>query len=598
MSKNKGIITDRSLRTQILSAIVLIILPLVLVGVIVFIRTTVINSQAWELRYYMLQELKYAETIDETSNDADVSIQYFVMKHEETDVDEDMASFDYAIKTCDSLSTLISENGGADRDALQTVSKTKAVLFQMKDGYKKAYALKVSSLEETERLNSLVESWREKVEALDNFQAKFYAEKTLDHLRAAVKRDETGRVDNNDELDEAASAFAYVKRYASQSEFNSISPLYEGYVAVAKSFVDNNNNAFDTMEAVDSLSYVVYDYSVMIQSKAERMVWSTAEDIQDRLFLTRMVIGIGILVSIVLIYLISRIIMSKIVNPIRDGIHTVTEISEGNLGQSLTPSNGSDEISQFRNALYTLNDNLKGIVGNITDMAGRISEFSKMMNLAGREMSENANNQASSAEEISSSVEEIAASIQQNSENAHETEKIANNNSVTIKECMDAATQTVKMMTEIASKISFIDEIAFQTNILALNAAVEAARAGEHGKGFAVVAAEVRKLAENCAVAARDIDVVSSEGQRVANQTGDAFSLVLPEIERTTLLVKEIASASSEQAANANHINSGVQNFNTSTQHVASLSQQVADHCQSLEDMSEDLVDMIKFFRI
>ena len=203
-----------------------------------------------------------------------------------------------------------------------------------------------------------------------------------------------------------------------------------------------------------------------------------------------------------------------------------------------------------------------------------------------------------SVEEVSSSMEQMSAIIKQNAEHATETEKIATLASGNATESGEAVMEAVVAMKSIAEKIVIIEEIARQTNMLSLNASIEAARAGEHGKGFAVVASEVGKLAARSKDAAGEISSLSTSTVTVAEKAREMLEQLVPNIKKTADLVQEISSASREQSAGVDQINTAITQLDQVIQENASAAEEMASVAEELSGQAEGLESSISYFKI
>jgi methyl-accepting chemotaxis protein WspA len=100
--------------------------------------------------------------------------------------------------------------------------------------------------------------------------------------------------------------------------------------------------------------------------------------------------------------------------------------------------------------------------------------------------------------------------------------------------------------------VTTITKVADQTNLLSINAAIEAEKAGEYGLGFLVVAREIRRLADQTAVATLDIE-------RMVKEMQYSVSAGVMEMDKFSEQVRQVVSEVQHIGGQLGQIISGVQ---------------------------------------
>jgi methyl-accepting chemotaxis protein WspA len=288
-------------------------------------------------------------------------------------------------------------------------------------------------------------------------------------------------------------------------------------------------------------------------------------------FQRALVIGLSV-ATIAGVTLAAFVVARTISNPIRTAVHIARQVAAGDLRGNVV-GHSDDETGALLTAIQTMTNDLRGLIGRIQKSSVALISTATAMQATSAEQQQVIADYGASTSQAVAAVKQITVTSQElvrtmtevNDMAAHTGDMAAGGRvnlasmDGTMRHLADSTTSFSAKLAVISERAAHINlavttiaKVADQTNLLSINAAIEAEKAGEYGLGFLVVAREIRRLADQTAVASLDIE-------RMVKEMQNAVSAGVMEMDKFSEQVRGGVSEIGEISARLGDIISAVQ---------------------------------------
>ncbi|WP_375507488.1 methyl-accepting chemotaxis protein [uncultured Caballeronia sp.] len=349
----------------------------------------------------------------------------------------------------------------------------------------------------------------------------------------------------------------------------------------------------------------------------------SAQSIRQSVTKAEITLLVVLLVTFVVAAWAGFLLLKAITIPMQRLVEVVDAMRTGDLSQRLHLERG-DEFGTLGTGFNRMTDELTGLVGQAQKSAVQVTTSVAEIAATAREQQATASETAATTTEIGATSREIFATsrdlvrtMNEVSGVAEQSAQLAGTGQIgltrmedTMRLVMEAAGSVngkLAILNERASNINqvvaTITKVADQTNLLSLNAAIEAEKAGEYGRGFAVVATEIRRLADQTAVATFDIEQMVKEIQSAVAAGVMGMDKFSEEVRRGMTDVQQVGGQLSQiiqqvqtLAPRFVMVNEGMQTQATGadqiTQALAQLSEAAQQTAESLRQSTQAIDDL------